>query len=58
MTSGLILLVFLALLVAWFWTRGRKRLGLSVNGNTWIGVIVVFVIVVLLFWAGGTHGGH
>jgi hypothetical protein len=56
MSSGLILLVFLALIVAWFWTRGRRRLGLSVNGNTWIGVIVVFVIVVLLFWANQTHG--
>jgi hypothetical protein len=58
MDSGLILLVFLALIVAWLWTRGRRRIGLSVNGNTWIGVIVVFVFVVLLFWATQTHGGH
>ena len=58
MYSGLILLVFLGVIVAWFWTRGRRRLGLSVNGNTWIGVIMVFVFVVLLFWATSTHGGH
>ncbi|MBV9381096.1 MAG: hypothetical protein JOY82_25525 [Streptosporangiaceae bacterium] len=55
--SGLILLVFLAVIVAWFWNKGRRRIGLSINSKTWTGVIVVFVIAMLLFWASG-QGHH
>jgi hypothetical protein len=48
MYSGLILAVFIGIGVAWLWTRGRRRLGLAVNGKHWGGVIIVFVVLVVL----------
>ena len=54
--SGLILLFFLAVLVAFFWTKLRKRAGLGVSSKTWIGVIGVFVVVVALLYANSV--GH
>jgi hypothetical protein len=50
-TSGLILLALLAGLVAFCWTRLRRRFGASVTGKHWRAVIVIFVIVVLALWA-------
>jgi hypothetical protein len=55
MTTGLILLAFLAILVAFFLTRMRRRLGLGVTGGTWAVIIVVFVIIVLGMWASSQH---
>ena len=49
MTTGLILLGFLAVLVAFFLTRMRRRLGLATTGRTWAVIIAVFVVVVLGF---------
>jgi succinate dehydrogenase hydrophobic anchor subunit len=54
--SGVILLIFLAILVAYFWTRIRKRAGLGISSRTWMGVIAVFVVVVALLY--GSSGGH
>jgi hypothetical protein len=54
--SGVILLFFLAILVAFFWTKVRKRAGLSISSKTWTGVIAVFVIVVALLYA--SSQGH
>jgi LPXTG-motif cell wall-anchored protein len=51
MTTGLILLGFLAVLVAFFVTRRRRRLGLGTTGRTWAAIIAVFVVVVLGLWA-------
>jgi hypothetical protein len=51
--DGLILLVFLAVIVAYLLSRFRGRLGLASSASTWIGVIVVFVMVVLLLWVSG-----
>ncbi len=55
MTTGLILLAFLAILVAFFLTRMRRRLGLGVTGGTWAVIIAVFVIIVLGMWASSQH---
>lgn len=55
MTTGLILLGFLAVLVALFVTRMRRRLGLGVTGRTWAVIIAVVVIVVLGLWASAQH---
>jgi hypothetical protein len=55
MTSGLILLAFLAFLAALFLTRARRRIGLRVTGGTWAAIIAGFVIVVLAMWAASTH---
>jgi hypothetical protein len=54
--SGAILLFFLAILVAFFWTKVRKRAGLSISSKTWTGVIAVFVVVVALLYA--SSQGH
>jgi K+ transporter len=54
-TTGLILLAFLAILVAFFLTRLRRRLGLGVTGGTWAVIIAVFVIIVLGLWASSQH---
>jgi hypothetical protein len=53
--GGIILLVFLALIVAFFWNKLRGRAGLKVSAGTWTGVIVVFVLVVLMMWS-SSHG--
>ena len=55
MTTGLILLAFLAVLAAVFLTRMRRRLGLGVTGGTWAVIIAVFAIVVLGLWASSQH---
>ncbi len=57
MMSGLILLVFIGFGVAWLWTRGRRRLGLPVNGKIWVAVIVVFVVIMSLAY-GASHSSH
>jgi fumarate reductase subunit D len=51
MTNGLILLAFLAALVAFGWARFRRRLGMAVTGRTLVSVMVGFVLVVLALWA-------
>ncbi|MEV2266526.1 hypothetical protein [Nonomuraea africana] len=48
MDGGLILLVFLALLFAWALNRVRRALRLGPVG--YVGVVVVFVIVMLAIW--------
>ena len=57
MYSGLILLVFIGIGVAWLWTRGRRRLSLPVNGKHWGAVIIVFVVLMILFF-GASHTPH
>jgi hypothetical protein len=55
MTAGLILLVFIGLLVAYFFSRGRRRLGLPVRGQTWFIIIAAVVLIGLALWASSTH---
>jgi Na+-driven multidrug efflux pump len=55
MTSGLILLAFLGILVAFFVTRMRRRMGLGVTGSTWAVIIALFAIVVLGMWVSSQH---
>jgi hypothetical protein len=56
MTTGLILLVFIALLVAFGWARFRRRLGMSTSGRAWLTVMVIVVLGVLALWASSAHG--
>ncbi len=51
MTDGLILLGFLATLVAVVVIRTRRRLGLRVTSRVIALTISVFVIAVLILWA-------
>ncbi len=56
MDPGLILLVFLALLVAFGWSRLRRRAGMgTTGGRTWLIVMAVFILVVLTMWAYTTY---
>ena len=54
--TGLILLVFIAVLVALGWTRLRGKMKLGVSGKHWVGPIVIVVVVGLLLWS--AHTGH
>ena len=54
--TGLILLVFLAVIVAFGFTRLRGKMKLGVTSKHWTTVIVLFVLVVLIAYA--AHSGH
>jgi fumarate reductase subunit D len=54
--DGLILLVFIAALVAFGWTRLRGKMKLGNSGKNWLGPIFIVVVVVLLMWS--SHTGH
>ena len=52
MDPGLILLGFLALLVAFGWSRFRRRLGMgTTGGRTWL----IVIVGVLALWGYSTH---
>jgi hypothetical protein len=55
MAPGLILLAFLAILVALFVVRMRRRVGLASTGRHWAIVIAVFVVLVLALWSASMH---
>jgi hypothetical protein len=55
-TAGVILLFFIAILVAFFWNKFRKRAGLGVSSRTWMGTIIVVAIVAALLY--GSSLGH
>ena len=56
MDPGLILLAFLALMVAFGWSRLRRRAGMgTTSGRTWLIVMAVFIVGVLALWAYTTH---
>jgi hypothetical protein len=56
MTTGLILLVFICVIIAYGWTRLRGKMKLSVSGKHWLGPIVVVGLVLLVMWS--VHTGH
>ena len=51
MTAGLILLVFIGLLLAYVFSRGRRRLGVPTPGRVWLIVIAAVVLTGLFLWA-------
>lgn len=55
MASGLILLAVLAALVAFGWTRARRRLGMAVTVRSVVTVMGVVILAVLALWAYSTH---
>ncbi len=48
--TGLILLLFLACICAFFVHRGRRKMGLGSSGRLLITVVVGFVLIVLVAW--------
>jgi hypothetical protein len=55
MSQGIILLLVIALIVAYVAARTRRRMGLLVTGKTWLVVMAVVVIGLLALWASPTH---
>ena len=55
MTQGFILLVVIALIIAYVVARTRRRMGLLVTGKTWLMVMIGVIIVALALWASQTH---
>jgi hypothetical protein len=49
-TAGLILLVFLGVLCAFFVHRARRRMGLPASTRIWTTIVVGFVLIVLVAW--------
>ncbi|HYK67578.1 MAG TPA: hypothetical protein VEV45_06495 [Streptosporangiaceae bacterium] len=54
-SSGIVLLVVIALIVAYVVARTRRRMGLLVTGRTWMAVVAGVVIAVLALWATQRH---
>jgi hypothetical protein len=52
-TNGLILLAFIAIVVALIVARVRRRIGFAVTGRALAVTVSGFVIVVLILWATG-----
>lgn len=55
MGQGAILLVVIAVIVAYVVARTRRRLGLAVTGRTWLYVVVAVMVGILALWAGQSH---
>jgi hypothetical protein len=55
MVDGLILLVFLGSLIAFFVVRARRRMGIASTGKTWLMIITWAVLLGLALWASATH---
>jgi hypothetical protein len=55
--SGIILLVFIAIGIGWFWNKGRKKIGFPSNGKTWGAAILVVIVLIMLYY-GATHTAH
>jgi len=54
-SSGIILLVAIALVITYAVVRTRRRMGILVTGKTWIVVLVGVIIAILALWASQTH---
>jgi threonine/homoserine/homoserine lactone efflux protein len=50
MADGLILLAFIALLIALFTVRIRRRMNIASNTRTWYMVIIGVILVGLVLW--------
>jgi DNA-binding transcriptional MerR regulator len=55
MTTGLILLVFIAGLITLVLVRVRRRMGIASNRQTWVTAMLVIIFLVLLLWVTQTH---
>jgi hypothetical protein len=57
MTTGLILLVFIAALITFFWIRLRRRMGMgAATTRTWAVAMAVIIVGTLALWVYQTQG--
>jgi hypothetical protein len=54
-SQGIILLVVIALIIAYVVARTRRRMGLIVTGKTWLIAMACVIIAALALWASQTH---
>jgi cbb3-type cytochrome oxidase subunit 3 len=57
MLSGLILLVFIGALIAYFYSRGRRKIGMPFAGKHWRTIIVGAVLIGVILYA-ASIGNH
>ncbi len=55
MSQGVILLILIALIIAYVVTRTRRRMGLLVTGRTWLYVVVAVMLGIVALWAAQRH---
>lgn len=55
MADGLILLGFVALLLALVWMRVRRRAGMRTGGSVLAAAVAFFAIAILILWATSRH---
>jgi drug/metabolite transporter (DMT)-like permease len=53
--SGLILLVLIGVIVAWFATKGRQKMKLPVTGKHWGWIIVAVVVLLAIAYGASGH---
>lgn len=53
--SGLILVVLIALIVAYGYTRLRGKMKLNITSKNWVAPVVIVGLVLLLLWATSAH---
>jgi multisubunit Na+/H+ antiporter MnhB subunit len=55
MNQGAVLIVVIALIIAYIVTRTRRRMGFLVTPKTWLVVMIAVIVGVLALWAAQTH---
>jgi len=55
MSQGIVLLLLVAVVVAYVISRTRRRMGMLVTGRTWFVIMACVVIGVLVLWASQKH---
>lgn len=55
MSQSIVLLLFVAVIVAYVITRTSRRMGLLVTGRTWFVIVACVVIGVLVLWVRQRH---
>jgi cbb3-type cytochrome oxidase subunit 3 len=55
--AGVILLVFIAVLIAFFLTRGRRKMGFGVTPKHWRTIIFAVMLICVILYA-ANYGGH
>ncbi len=53
--SGIVLLVLIGVLVAWLWSKGRKKMKLPVTGKNLIWVVIAVVVVLAIAYGASGH---
>jgi hypothetical protein len=53
--TGVILLIFIGALIAYFFSRGRRKIGMPFAGKHWKTIILAVVIIGVVMYAASYH---